>query len=152
MVPAGNKAKRLSSVKHTTKTTHHHHYHHHHKCLQILIWFWLKVSMKIWVKKSSFKNFNINWSFVNDINTKLSNLEEKFSEFWSKYKVNSKLQQCKIFNSHLLTRIIQLEHNGVANSQYSRRETIEFIVRTPRFLRGGEWILNTSPGGGDLKN
>ena len=24
MVPAGNKAKRLSSVKHTTKTIHHH--------------------------------------------------------------------------------------------------------------------------------
>ena len=27
MVPAGNKAKRLSSVNHTTKTNHH--YHHH---------------------------------------------------------------------------------------------------------------------------
>ena len=25
MVPAGNKAKRLSSVKHNTKTIHHHH-------------------------------------------------------------------------------------------------------------------------------
>ena len=30
MVPAGNKAKRLSSVNHTTKTIHHH-YHHHHR-------------------------------------------------------------------------------------------------------------------------
>ena len=30
MVPAGNKAKRLSSVSHTTKTLHHHHHHHHH--------------------------------------------------------------------------------------------------------------------------
>ena len=29
MVPAGNKAKRLSSVNHTTKTIHHHHHHHH---------------------------------------------------------------------------------------------------------------------------
>ena len=29
MVPAGNKAKRLSSVNHTTKTIHHHHQHHH---------------------------------------------------------------------------------------------------------------------------
>ena len=28
MVPAGNKAKRLSSVNHTTKTIHHHHRHH----------------------------------------------------------------------------------------------------------------------------
>ena len=39
--------------------------------------------------------------------------------------VNSELQQCKKFNSHLLTRIIQLECNAVTNSQYSRRETIE---------------------------
>ena len=44
----------------------------------------------------------------------------------SKYdNVNSELQQCKKFNSHLLTRIIQLERNAVTNSQYSRRETIE---------------------------
>ena len=27
MVPAGNKAKRLSSVNHTTKAIHHHHHH-----------------------------------------------------------------------------------------------------------------------------
>ena len=57
---------------------------------------------------------------------KLSNLEEKFNEFLSKYDtVNSELQQCKKFNSHLLTQIAQLEHNAVRNSQYSRRETIE---------------------------
>ena len=31
MVPARNKAKRLSSVNHTTKTIHHHHHHHHHQ-------------------------------------------------------------------------------------------------------------------------
>ena len=29
MVPAGNKAKGLSSVNHTTETIHHHHHHHH---------------------------------------------------------------------------------------------------------------------------
>ena len=29
MVPAGNKAKRLSSVNHTAKTIYHHHLHHH---------------------------------------------------------------------------------------------------------------------------
>ena len=40
-------------------------------------------------------------------------------------KVYSELQQCKSFNSHLLTRIIQLERNAVTNSQYSRRETTE---------------------------
>ena len=28
MVPAGNKAKHLSSVNHTTKTIHHHHHGH----------------------------------------------------------------------------------------------------------------------------
>ena len=37
----------------------------------------------------------------------------------------AELQQCKTFNPHLLTRIIQLECNTVTNSQYSRRETIE---------------------------
>ena len=30
MVPAGNKAKHLSSINHTTKTIHHHHHNHHH--------------------------------------------------------------------------------------------------------------------------
>ena len=60
------------------------------------------------------------------VNTKLSNLEEKFNDFLSKYDtVNSELQQCKKFNSQLLTRIIKLERNAVTNSQCSRRETIE---------------------------
>ena len=69
---------------------------------------------------------DINSSFVNDVNTKLSNLEENFNDFLSKYdNVNSELQQCEKFNSHLLTKIIQLERNAVTNSQYSRRETIE---------------------------
>ena len=69
---------------------------------------------------------DINSSFVNDINAKLTGLSEKFNEFTSKYdKVYSELQQCKSFNSHLLNRIIQLECNTVTNSQYSRRETIE---------------------------
>ena len=69
---------------------------------------------------------DINSSFVNDINVKLINLSEMFNKFTSKYgKVYSELQQCKSFTSHLLTRIIQLEHNAVTNSQYSRRETIE---------------------------
>ena len=31
MVPAGNKAKRISSVNHATKTIHHHHHHHQRK-------------------------------------------------------------------------------------------------------------------------
>ena len=69
---------------------------------------------------------NINSSFVDDINAKLTDLSDKFNEFTSKYdKVYSELQQCKSCNSHLLTRIVQLERNAVTNSQYSRRETIE---------------------------
>ena len=53
-------------------------------------------------------------------------MSERFNEFTSKYdKVYFELQQCKSFNSHLLTRIIQLERNAVTNSQYSRREKIE---------------------------
>ena len=35
MVPAGNKAKRLSSVNHTTKTIH----YHHHKVINIQVFF-----------------------------------------------------------------------------------------------------------------
>ena len=69
---------------------------------------------------------DINSSFVNNINAKLTDLSERFNEFTSKYdKVCSELQQCKSFNSYLLTRIIQLECNAVTNCQYSRRETIE---------------------------
>ena len=40
MVPAGNKAKRLSLVNHTTKTIHHHHHdhhHHHHQCFDYMV-------------------------------------------------------------------------------------------------------------------
>ena len=69
---------------------------------------------------------NINSSFVNDINAKLTDLSDRFNEFTSKYgKVYSELQQCKSYSSHLLTKIFQLERNAVTNSQYSRREAIE---------------------------
>ena len=57
---------------------------------------------------------NINSSFVNDINAKLTDLSDRFNEFTSKYdKAYSELQQCKSYSSHLLTRAIQLEHNAV---------------------------------------
>ena len=65
---------------------------------------------------------NINSSFVNNINAKVTDLSEKFNEFTSKYdKVYSELQQCKSFNSHLFTRIIQLERNAVSNSLEERQ-------------------------------
>ena len=60
---------------------------------------------------------DLNSSFVNDINAKLTDFLEKFDELTLKYdKVYSKMQQCKSCNSHLLPRIIQLERNAVANS------------------------------------
>ena len=60
---------------------------------------------------------DIDSSFVDDINAKLTDLSEKFNEFTSQYDiVYSELQQCNIFNSHLLTRIIQLERNAVTDS------------------------------------
>ena len=63
---------------------------------------------------------NINSSFVNDINAKLTDLSDRVNKFTSKYgKVYSELQQCKSYNSHLRTRIIQMEHNTVTSSQYS---------------------------------
>ena len=69
---------------------------------------------------------DINSSFVNDVNAKLTDLSERFNEFTSKYgKVYSELQQCKSFNSHLVNGIIQLERNAVNNSQCSRQETIK---------------------------
>ena len=67
-----------------------------------------------------------NSSFVNNINTKLSDLSDRFNKFTSKYdEVYFELPQCKSSNFCLLTRKIQLECNAVTNSQYSRRETIE---------------------------
>ena len=69
---------------------------------------------------------NINSSFVNDINAKLTDLSDRFNEFTSKYdKVYSELQQCKSYNSHLLTSLIQLECNAVTNFQCSSQETTE---------------------------
>ena len=69
---------------------------------------------------------NINSGFANSINEKLSDVSDRFKECTSKYhKVYSELQQCKTYNSYLLTRLIQLEGNAVTNSQYSRRETFE---------------------------
>ena len=44
MVPAGNKAKRLSSVNHTTITIHH---HHHHPSMRIYV---NKIKNRITVK------------------------------------------------------------------------------------------------------
>ena len=72
---------------------------------------------------------DINSRFVTDINTKLSSPSEKCNESSIEhYMFHSELQQCKKFNSHLLTRITQLRRNAVTNLQYSKRETS--VVKT----------------------
>ena len=53
---------------------------------------------------------DINSSFVNDINGKLTDLSKRFNEFTSKYdKVYSELQQCKYFNSSTLHEDVLVE-------------------------------------------
>ena len=59
---------------------------------------------------------DINWRFFNHINAKLTGLLKKRNEFTLNYdKVYSELQLCKSIDSHLLNRIIQLEHIAVTN-------------------------------------
>ena len=84
---------------------------------------------------------DINSSFINDINAKLTGLSEKFNEFTSKYdKVYSELQQCKSFNSHLINRIIQLEHNAVTNSQYRKYQTLQTLSTGNNRCFGGKHL------------
>ena len=58
---------------------------------------------------------DINSSFANDVNVKLTDLSERFNKFPSKYdKVCSELEQCESFNSHLLAgcpRILEMSWN-----------------------------------------
>ena len=73
---------------------------------------------------------DINSSFVIDINAKLTDLSERFNKVTSKYdKVYSELQQCKNFNSHLLTRIIQLEHNAVMHNYWKMK-----VLKQPTYI------------------
>ena len=83
--------------------------------------------MKTWARKKLIqKLIDINSRFANDINAKFTGLLENFNVFTFKYEmIYWELQQYKSFNSHLLNRIIQLEHNIAVNSQYSRKMTIE---------------------------
>ena len=65
MVPAGNKAKRLSSFNHTTKAIHqhhHHHHHHHHQLLKdhhLIIFVYLNKLLLI------YKDFSCNHNLIN---------------------------------------------------------------------------------------
>ena len=65
-------------------------------------------------------------NFKNNINTKLSELNDRFNNFQEKYEmVNSKLSISKRCNKLLLERITQLERSNLSNPQYNRRETLE---------------------------
>ena len=77
---------------------------------------------------------NINSSFVNDINAKLTDLCDRFNEFTSKYdKVYSELQQCKSYNSHLLTRIIQLNIMLLLTLNIVGKRQLNWTLFLPKF-------------------
>ena len=74
---------------------------------------------------------DINCSFVNNISVKLTDLSERFNKFTSKYdKVYSEL------NSHLLTKIIQLEHNADTNSAEIHEDVLEESICKALSLQG----------------
>ena len=54
MVPAGNKAKRLSSVNHNTKTNH----HHHHQCLLTILQKCPEINLPKLIGKNEFSNIS----------------------------------------------------------------------------------------------
>ena len=61
-----------------------------------------------------------------DVSLKLSELTEKFNDLVSKHdKVYYESQISRIWNNHLLQRVIQLERNAATNFQYHRTETLE---------------------------
>ena len=63
-------------------------------------------------------------NFKNDINVKISELNNRFNDFEAKYEmVSSNLSITRRCND-LLECITQLERNNLNNSQYTRRETL----------------------------
>ena len=65
-------------------------------------------------------------NFKNDINTKLSELNDRFNNFQAKYEiVNSNLSISRRCDEFLIERMTQLERNNLNNDQYNRRETLE---------------------------
>ena len=63
---------------------------------------------------------------IEDISSKLANLNTRFDNFSRRFKVlSSELAVSKNCNCLLSERIIQLERNAVNNAQYHRRESFE---------------------------
>ena len=88
MVPAGNKAKRLSSVNHTTKTIHH--YHHQKALIKILkkILNVIVLLTKLW--SISYGALNLN---EGKIEFTMEDLKEMIEQSIS---VRSGIQQCTV--------------------------------------------------------
>ena len=69
MVPAGNKAKRLSSVNHTTKTIHHHHHHHLHRVHKFSLSSTLRNSFCL---QRSFRSLDVSGKLALKVNVRLT--------------------------------------------------------------------------------
>ena len=64
-------------------------------------------------------------NFKSDINSKLSQLNDRFNNFEAKYyeTVNSNLSISRRCNEFLLEPITQLEQKNLNNAQYNRRNS-----------------------------
>ena len=64
-------------------------------------------------------------NFKNDINSKFSELNDRFNNFEARYEmVNSNLSITRCRNELLLGHITQLERNKLNNEQYNRKENL----------------------------
>lgn len=64
-------------------------------------------------------------NFKNDINSKFSELNDRFNNFEARYEmVNSNLSITRRRNELLLGHITQLERNKLNNEQYNRKENL----------------------------
>ena len=64
-------------------------------------------------------------NFKNDINSKFSELNDRFNNFDARYEmVNSNLSITRRRNELLLGHITQLERNKLNNEQYNRKENL----------------------------
>ena len=69
MIPAGNKAKRLSSVNHTTKTIHHHDHHHLHRVHKFSL---LPTLINSFCLQRSFRSLDVSGKLTLKVNVRLT--------------------------------------------------------------------------------
>ena len=81
---------------------------------------------------------------VDDITSKISDLTNRFDDFWRKFEVvSADLVITRNCNRLLTERAIQLERNAVTNAQYRRRESVE-VNPIPPSITDEELELNIS--------